>query len=95
QNEKALQDVVKQQEEKMLQLIDKSGEVMRLKTEVSELKRLLQRAETEVKVLREEMKGKEHQAYVQERVMLRWEIEKLRLLVVEKENENIRLTDKY
>ncbi|XP_030818830.1 sperm-associated antigen 5 [Camarhynchus parvulus] len=98
ENEKELQDVVKQQEEKMLQLIDKSGEVMRLKAEVSELKRLLQRAETEAKVLWEEMRGKEHQvdtAYVQERVMLRREVDKLRLLLVEKEDENIRLTDKY
>ncbi|KAL9826567.1 sperm-associated antigen 5 isoform 2-T2 [Geothlypis trichas] len=98
ENEKELQDVVKQQEEKMLQLIDKSGEVMRLKAEVSELKRLLQRAETEAKVLWEEMRGKEHQvdtAYVQERVILRREVEKLRLLVMEKENENMRLTDKY
>ncbi|NXO36090.1 SPAG5 protein, partial [Locustella ochotensis] len=98
QNEKELQDVVKQQEEKLLQLIDKSGEVMRLKAEASELKRLLQRAETEAKVLWEEMRGKEHQvdtAYVQERVMLRREVDKLRLLLVEKEDENIRLTDKY
>uniref|UniRef100_A0A8C9MVJ5 Sperm associated antigen 5 n=1 Tax=Serinus canaria TaxID=9135 RepID=A0A8C9MVJ5_SERCA len=98
ETEKELQDVVKQQEEKMLQLIDKSGEVMRLKAEVSELKRLLQRAETEAKVLWEEMRGKEHQgdtAYVQERVMLRREVDKLRLLLVEKEDENIRLTDKY
>ncbi|XP_038014178.1 sperm-associated antigen 5 [Motacilla alba alba] len=98
ENEKELQDVVKQQEEKMLQLIDKSGEVMRLKAEVSELKRLLQRAETEAKVLWEEMRDKEHQvdtAYVQERVMLRREVDKLRLLLVEKEDENIRLTDKY
>uniref|UniRef100_A0A8D2NCK1 Sperm associated antigen 5 n=1 Tax=Zonotrichia albicollis TaxID=44394 RepID=A0A8D2NCK1_ZONAL len=98
ENEKELQDVVKQQEEKMFQLIDKSGEVMRLKAEVSELKRLLQRAETEAKVLWEEMRGKEHQvdtAYVQERVMLRLEVDKLRLLLVEKEDENIRLTEKY
>ncbi|KAM7001197.1 sperm-associated antigen 5 [Passerculus sandwichensis] len=98
ENEKELQDVVKQQEEKMWQLIDKSGEVMRLKAEVSELKRLLQRAETEAKVLWEEMRGKEHKgdtAYVQERVMLRREVDKLRLLLVEKEDENIRLTDKY
>ncbi|KFV48341.1 Sperm-associated antigen 5, partial [Gavia stellata] len=51
QNEKELQDVVKQQEEKMLHLIDKSGEVTRLKGEVSQLKRSLQRAETEAKVL--------------------------------------------
>ncbi|NXN84442.1 SPAG5 protein, partial [Bombycilla garrulus] len=98
QNEKELQDVVKQQEEKMLQLIDKSGEVVVLKAEVSELKRLLQRAETEAKVLWEEMRAKEHQgdtAYIQERVMLRREVDKLRLLLVEKEDENTRLTDKY
>ncbi|NXM14232.1 SPAG5 protein, partial [Ploceus nigricollis] len=98
QNEKELQDVVKQQEEKMLQLIDKSGEVVRLKAEVFELKRLLQRAETEAKVLREEMRGKEHQVdttYVQERIMLRWEVDKLRLLLVEREGENMRLTGEY
>ncbi|NWH86397.1 SPAG5 protein, partial [Aegithalos caudatus] len=98
QNEKELQDMVKQQEEKVLQLIDKSGEVMRLKAEVSELKRYLQHAETEAKVLWEEMRGKEHQvdtAYVQERVMLRREVHKLRLLLMEKEDENKRLPDKY
>ncbi|NWV81085.1 SPAG5 protein, partial [Dasyornis broadbenti] len=98
QNEKELQDVVKQQEEKMLQLIDKSGEVTCLKAEVSQLKRSLQRAETEAKVLWEEMRGKEHQVdttYVQERVMLRWEVDKLRLLLLEKEDEMLRLTDKY
>ncbi|NXC59281.1 SPAG5 protein, partial [Aleadryas rufinucha] len=98
QNEKELQDVVKQQEEKMFQLIDKSGEVTRLKAEVSQLKRSLQRAETEAKVLWEEMRGKEHQvdtAYVQERVMLRREVDKLRLLLLEKKDENLQLTDKY
>ncbi|NXP64165.1 SPAG5 protein, partial [Chloropsis cyanopogon] len=98
QNEKELQDVVKQQEEKMLQLIDQSGEVVRLKTEVSELERLLQRAETEAKVLWEEVRGKEHQvdtAHVQERVMLRREVDKLRLLLVEREDEHIRRTNKY
>ncbi|NXR85459.1 SPAG5 protein, partial [Hypocryptadius cinnamomeus] len=98
QNEKELQDVLKQQEEKMLQLIDKSGEVMRLKVEVCELKRLLQRAETETKVLWEEVRGKDHQVdttNVQERVMLRREVDKLRLLLVEKEDEKIRLTGKH
>lgn len=105
QNEKELQDVVKQQEEKMLQLIDKSGEVtvcdgglaglrawgvpamghlsaspfspQRLKGEVSQLKRSLQRAETEAKVLWEEMRGQEPKVdatYVQERVLLRQEV---------------------
>lgn len=98
--------MVKQQEEKMLQLIDKSGEVtvcdgdlaelhawggagcrtplsisspppQRLKGEVSQLKRSLQRAETEAKVLWEEMRGQEPKVdavYVQERVLLRQEV---------------------
>ncbi|XP_059685494.1 sperm-associated antigen 5 [Gavia stellata] len=98
ENEKELQDVVKQQEEKMLHLIDKSGEVTRLKGEVSQLKRSLQRAETEAKVLWEEMRGQEPKvdaAYVQERVLLRQEVDKLRLLLLEKEDENLLLSDKY
>ncbi|XP_075374042.1 sperm-associated antigen 5 [Mycteria americana] len=98
ENEKELQDVVKQQEKKMLQLIDKSGEVTRLKGEVSQLKRSLQRAETEAKVLWEEMRGQEPKvdaAYVQERVLLRQEVDKLRLLLLEKEDENLLLSDKY
>ncbi|OPJ78630.1 sperm-associated antigen 5 isoform A [Patagioenas fasciata monilis] len=98
ENEKELQDVVKQQEEKMLQLIDKSGEVTRLKGEISQLKRSLQRAETEAKVLWEEMRGQEHKVdavYVQERVLLRQEVDKLRLLLLEKEDENLLLSNKY
>ncbi|NXD81570.1 SPAG5 protein, partial [Halcyon senegalensis] len=98
QNEKELQDVVKRQEEKILQLIDKSGEVTRLKGEVSQLKRSLQRAETEAKVLWEEMQKQEPKmdtAYVQERVLLRQEVDKLRLLLLEKEDENQILFNKY
>ncbi|NWQ63704.1 SPAG5 protein, partial [Neopipo cinnamomea] len=98
QSEKELQDVVKQQEEKMLQLIDKSGEVTMLKEEVSQLKRLLQRAETEAKVLWEEMRGKEPKvdtAHVQDRVLLRQEVDKLRLLLLERRDEKRLLYDKY
>ncbi|NWT02380.1 SPAG5 protein, partial [Mionectes macconnelli] len=98
QSEKELQDVVKQQEEKMLQLIDKSGEVTMLKEEVSQLKRSLQRAETEAKVLWEEMRGKEPKvdtAHVQDRVLLRQEVDKLRLLLLEKRDEKRLLYDKY
>ncbi|NXD74018.1 SPAG5 protein, partial [Eolophus roseicapillus] len=76
-NEKELQDVVKQQEEKMMQLIDKSGEVTVLKEEVFQLKRSLQRAETEAKVLWEEMREqrpKEDTVYVQERVLQQQEV---------------------
>ncbi|NXU59927.1 SPAG5 protein, partial [Turnix velox] len=93
-----LQDIVKQQEEKMLQLIDKSGEVTRLKEEVSQLKRSLQRAETEAKVLWEEMRGQEpkmNTVYVQERVLLQQEMDKLRLLLLEKEDENLLFSNKY
>ncbi|XP_051491936.1 sperm-associated antigen 5 [Apus apus] len=98
ENEKELQDVVKQQEAKMLQLIDKSGEVTRLKGEVSQLKRSLQHAETEAKVLWEEMRGQQPKAdttYIQERLLLRQEVDKLRLLLLEKEDENLLLSNKY
>ncbi|XP_052545014.1 sperm-associated antigen 5 isoform X2 [Tympanuchus pallidicinctus] len=98
QNEKELQDVVKQQEAKMLQLIDKSEEVMRLQEEVTQLKRSLQRAETEAKVLWEEMRGQEAKgvsAHVQERVLLRQEVDKLRLLLLEKEDENVVVSGNY
>lgn len=98
QNEKELQDVVKQQEAKMLQLIDKSGEVTRLKEEVTQLKRSLQRAETEAKVLWEEMRGQEAKgdaAHVQERVLLRQEVDKLRLLLLEKEDEKVVVSGNY
>ncbi|NXT76387.1 SPAG5 protein, partial [Zapornia atra] len=98
QSEKELQDVVKQQEEKMLQIIDKSGEVTRLKGELFHLRRSLQRAETEAKVLWEEMRGQEPKVdttHVQERVLLRQEVDKLRLLLLEKEEGNQLLSDKY
>ncbi|XP_029817222.1 sperm-associated antigen 5 [Manacus vitellinus] len=97
ESEKELQDVVKQQEEKMLKLIDKSGEVTMLKEEVSQLKRSLQRAETEAKVLWEEMRDKEPKvdtAHVQDRVWLRQEVDKLRLLLLEKRDEKRLLYDK-
>ncbi|NXL91172.1 SPAG5 protein, partial [Alectura lathami] len=98
QNEKELQDIVKQQEEKMLQLIDKSGEVTRLQGEVSQLKRSLQRAETEARVLWEEMRGQEPKvdtAHVQERILLRQQVDKLRLLLLEKDDEHLVVVDKY
>uniref|UniRef100_A0A674IZI6 Uncharacterized protein n=1 Tax=Terrapene triunguis TaxID=2587831 RepID=A0A674IZI6_9SAUR len=80
QTEKELQDIVRQQEEKMLQLIDRSGEVTSLKAEVSHLKHLLRRAETEAEVLWEEVRGREPDTTpldadaVQEKVWLRQEV---------------------
>ncbi|XP_039364189.1 sperm-associated antigen 5 [Mauremys reevesii] len=88
QTEKELQDIVRQQEEKMLQLIDWSGEVRILKDEVSHLKHLLQRAETEAKVLWEEVRGREPNTTpldadaVKERVWLWQEVNKLRELLL-------------
>ncbi|XP_059573311.1 sperm-associated antigen 5 [Alligator mississippiensis] len=98
QSEKELQDVVQQQEEKMLQLIDRSGEVTSLKTEVSQLQRALQRAETEAKVLWEEVRDQQLPAdtsNVQEKVWLRQEVNKLRELLLEKGNEISLLSSKY
>ncbi|XP_032057046.1 sperm-associated antigen 5 [Aythya fuligula] len=98
QNEKVLQDILKQQEEHMMDLIDKSGEVTRLNGEVSQLRRSLQRAETEAKVLWEEVRGQEPKvdaARVQERILMRQEVDKLRLLLLEKMDENSQLSDKY
>ncbi|XP_019366521.1 PREDICTED: uncharacterized serine/threonine-protein kinase SgK494 [Gavialis gangeticus] len=98
QSEKELQEVVQQQEEKMLQLIDRSGEVTSLKTEVSQLQRALQRAETEAKVLWEEVRGQQPPAdtsNVQEKVWLRQEVNKLRELLLEKGNEISLLSSKY
>ncbi|KAM9117630.1 sperm-associated antigen 5 isoform 2-T2 [Pangshura tecta] len=88
QTEKELQDIVRQQEEKMLQLIDWSGEVRILKDEVSHLKHLLQRAETEAEVLWEEVRGREPNTTpldadaVQEKVWLWQEVNKLRELLL-------------
>ncbi|NWU69415.1 SPAG5 protein, partial [Pterocles burchelli] len=99
QTEQELKEVVRRQEEKMLQLIDKSGEVTRLTEEVSQLKRSLQHAETRAKVLWEEMQGQEKPkvdaAYIQERVLLRQELDKLRMLLLEKEDEKLQLSNKY
>ncbi|NWR90210.1 SPAG5 protein, partial [Furnarius figulus] len=97
QNEKVLKGVVKQQEEKIFQLIDKSGEVSILKNEIFHLKRSLQHAETESKVLWEELRGKEPKVdttHVQERLRQQQEVDKLRLMLLEKENERQMLSDK-
>ncbi|TFK00364.1 drebrin-like protein [Platysternon megacephalum] len=93
QTEKELQDIVRQQEEKMLQLIDRSGEVTNLKAEVSHLKHLLRRAETEAEVLWEEVRGREPDTApldadaVQEKVWLRQEVNKLRELLLETQRD--------
>ncbi|NXG17282.1 SPAG5 protein, partial [Grallaria varia] len=98
QSEKMLKGVVKEQEEKIFQLIDKSGEVSILKNEIFHLTRSLQHAETEAKVLWEELRGKEPRVdttHVQERLLQQQQVDKLRLTLLEKENERQMLSDKY
>ncbi|XP_038231349.1 sperm-associated antigen 5 isoform X4 [Dermochelys coriacea] len=93
QTEKELQDIVRQQEEKMLQLIDRSREVTNLKAEVSHLTHLLRRAETEAEVLWEEVRGRDPSTtpldadVVQEKVWLRQEVNKLRELLLETQHD--------
>ncbi|XP_074870154.1 sperm-associated antigen 5 isoform X2 [Carettochelys insculpta] len=82
--EKELQGIVRQQEEKMMQLIDRSGEVTHL----------LRRAETEARVLWEEVRGREPGVTpldadaVQEKVWLRQEVNKLRELLLETQRDS-------
>uniref|UniRef100_F6PFR7 Sperm associated antigen 5 n=1 Tax=Ornithorhynchus anatinus TaxID=9258 RepID=F6PFR7_ORNAN len=80
-NEKELQEVIRQQDKKILQQIDKSGEVTVLQEEVAQLRHLLQRAETKATVLQEELtcqQGPGHQSagpdWMQEKVWLRQEV---------------------
>ena len=56
-NEKELQEVIQQQNEKILEQIDKSGELISLREEVTQLTRSLWHAETETKVLQETLAG--------------------------------------
>ncbi|NXH15442.1 SPAG5 protein, partial [Bucco capensis] len=95
--EKQLQDLVKQQEEKIKQLIDHSGEVKSLKAEVSQLKRLLQHAELEAKVLRQELRLEPNvnSTHVQERILLQQEVEKLRQLMLDKDDEKRLVSKKF
>ncbi|XP_039770498.1 sperm-associated antigen 5 isoform X3 [Ornithorhynchus anatinus] len=93
-NEKELQEVIRQQDKKILQQIDKSGEVTVLQEEVAQLRHLLQRAETKATVLQEELtcqQGPGHQSagpdWMQEKVWLRQEVDKLRLRLLEVEDE--------
>nr|XP_006131123.1 sperm-associated antigen 5 isoform X3 [Pelodiscus sinensis] len=94
QAEKELQDIMRQQEKQMLQLIDRSGEVTHLKAEVSHLQHLLRRVETEARVLWEEVRGREPSVTtldaeaVQEKVLLRQEVNKLRELLLETQRDN-------
>ncbi|XP_033924840.1 sperm-associated antigen 5 [Melopsittacus undulatus] len=94
--EKELQDAVNQQEKKMLQHIDQSAEISRLKEEIRDLKRSQQHAETEAKVLWKEMREqrpKEDTVHVQDRVLQQQELNRLRLLLMERVQENLRLAD--
>ncbi|NXG52138.1 SPAG5 protein, partial [Psilopogon haemacephalus] len=98
QSEKQLQDLVKQQDNKITQLIDYSAEVKRLEAEVSQLKRLLQHAETEAKTLWQELRLQEPKVDttpVQERILLRQQVDKLRQLMLDKDDEKWRISKKY
>ncbi|NXX47284.1 SPAG5 protein, partial [Tricholaema leucomelas] len=77
QSERQLQDLVKQQDNKITQLIDHSAEVKRLEADVSQLKRLLQHAETEAKTLWQELRLQEPKVDttpIQERILLRQQV---------------------
>uniref|UniRef100_A0A8C6QK10 Sperm associated antigen 5 n=1 Tax=Nannospalax galili TaxID=1026970 RepID=A0A8C6QK10_NANGA len=101
-NEKELQEVIQKQNEKILEQIDKSGELISLREEVTQLTRLLRHAETETKVLREALEGQLDSNcqlmatnWIQEKVCLSQEVDKLRLMFLEMKNEKAKLVAKY
>lgn len=101
-NEKELQEVIQQQNKKILEQIDKSGELIRLREEVAQLTRSLRRAETETAVLRETLAGQLNPDcqpmatnWIQEKVWLSQEVDKLRVMFLEMKNEKAKLTVKF
>ncbi|XP_005402803.1 PREDICTED: sperm-associated antigen 5 isoform X2 [Chinchilla lanigera] len=101
-NEKELQEVIQKQNEKILEQIDKSGELISLREEVTQLTRSLRRAETETKVLQETLAGQldpncEPMAttWIQEKVWLYQEVDKLRVMYLEVKDEKAKLMVKF
>ncbi|KAG8520105.1 Sperm-associated antigen 5, partial [Galemys pyrenaicus] len=101
-NEKELQEVIQQQNEKILEQIDKSGELISLREEVTQLTRSLRRAETETKVLQETLAGQLDPScqpmatsWIQEKVWLSQEVDKLRVMFLEMKNEKAKLMVKF
>ncbi|XP_004449999.2 sperm-associated antigen 5 [Dasypus novemcinctus] len=101
-NEKELQEVIQQQNEKILEQIDKSGELISLREEVAQLTRSLRRAETETKVLQETLAGQLDPGcqpmatnWIQEKVWLSQEVDKLRVMFLEMKNEKAKLMAKF
>ncbi|KAK2493788.1 hypothetical protein MC885_021085 [Smutsia gigantea] len=101
-NEKELQEVIQQQNEKILEQIDKSGELISLREEVTQLTRSLRRAETETKVLQETLAGQLNSDcqpmatnWIQEKVWLSQEVDKLRVMFLEMKNEKAKLMAKF
>lgn len=101
-NEKELQEVIQQQNKKILEQIDKGGELIRLREEVTQLTRSLRRAETETKVLQETLAGQQNPDcqpmdtnWIQEKVWLSQEVDKLRVMFLEMKNEKEKLMVKF
>ncbi|XP_029784973.1 sperm-associated antigen 5 isoform X2 [Suricata suricatta] len=101
-NEKELQEVIRQQNEKILEQIDKSGELINLREEVTQLTRSLRRAETETKVLQETLASQLNPDcqpmatnWIQEKVWLSQEVDKLRVMFLEMKNEKAKLMVKF
>ncbi|XP_032701274.1 sperm-associated antigen 5 isoform X2 [Lontra canadensis] len=101
-NEKELQEVIQQQNEKILEQIDRSSELISLREEVTQLTRSLRRAETETKVLQETLAGQLNPDcqpmatnWIQEKVWLSQEVDKLRVMFLEMKNEKAKLMVKF
>ncbi|XP_069082281.1 sperm-associated antigen 5 [Pleurodeles waltl] len=97
QNVKQLQAMVQQQEVTVLQLLSERKEVENLYSEISQLKRSLQLAETEAEVLRKELSSSSEassRAWIQEKILLQQDLTKLRLLLIDTENSKSEVLQK-
>ncbi|KAM6175570.1 sperm-associated antigen 5 [Erethizon dorsatum] len=101
-NEKELQEVIQKQNEKILEQIDKSSELISLREEVTQLTRSLRRAETETKVLQQTLAGQPDPNcepvatnWIQEKVWLYQEVDKLRVMFLEMKDEKAKLMVKF
>ncbi|XP_042298174.1 sperm-associated antigen 5 [Sceloporus undulatus] len=97
QNEKDLQKLMRQQEERLRMFSDQSREVALLKEEVSQLKYGLQKSETEVATLWQELRATKpsEEDETRGKIWLRQEVGKLRDLLLQKDDERVELQSKY
>ncbi|XP_053222344.1 sperm-associated antigen 5-like [Podarcis raffonei] len=97
QDEKELQEVIRQQDRKLQQLDDQSADIRILKLELDQLKSDLRSCEMERSALWEELREQKPSSadWVQEKMCLQRQVARLRELLAGKDSENMDLVMRY